>query len=71
MITTRIFGTPGYLLSVGTDMSVDGWHAAERCGRTRVGNAPAPVTVLAAKQLRPSVVDVPTGTPPSARWRRP
>ncbi len=72
---TRIFANTGSLLSEGTGVAVGGWPAGSLvlCGRARGEYALALGLSSADKQQssRPTTVHVPTGTPPSARWRRP
>lgn len=69
MTNTQIVSTPGYLLTGGTGVSAGCWPSAVRYSRVRHdGINPA---AAMSKQVRPTTVDVPTGTPPSACWRRP
>lgn len=72
---TRIFADTGSLLSEGTGMTAGGWPAAGSvaCGRARGEYALTLGLTSTDKQqsIRPTTVHVPTGTPPSARWRRP
>lgn len=68
MTNNQIVRTPGYLLTGGTGVSAGCWPATKRFSRVQRGGLEAAATAM-HKQVRPTTV--PTGTPPSACWRRP
>lgn len=64
----------GYLLPGRTGVSMGGWQASAdyRGGQRGVQHRGfAPIADMTKQVVRPTIIDVPTGTPPSARRRRP